>query len=345
MINNLLSIRGNDQPNTSSSPPCQKHDGEILKLFCQDCDQLICRDCALIDHRNHNYKFIKDVIATVKDKMSEIVKISRANIRALESSLEKIKEQEDSMHRNSVEVNRKLDSFIDNQIKLLEQKRQGVKNDLQKSVTAQKEILDAQMESFQTSLGCLKSSVEFTEETLSKGSDVDILSAKDKMIQQLSELNSEALDLTPRGKIYYRLEVDSPLDDDAVVQKIAKIREYDEQYQVKKCMSGRLNESVELIRPKNSNTFDSANKVQVRVREVMRNKVQVPDISKKPDGSFCCRFHCDQHAKCTIEVTVNGRYVHGSPFDLKDTPNKRLGFFENANLVKRFRQSPDFQKF
>ena len=142
MINNLLSIRGNNQPNASSSPPCQKHDGEILKLFCQDCDQLICRDCTLIDHRDHEYKFIKDFIPGVKDMMSIIVKDFRASIRALESSLEKIKEQEDNMHRNSVEVNRELDSFIDNQIKLLERKRQGVKNDLQKSVTAQNRILD-----------------------------------------------------------------------------------------------------------------------------------------------------------------------------------------------------------
>ncbi|XP_078345274.1 tripartite motif-containing protein 2-like [Oculina patagonica] len=59
LINNLLSIRGNNQ--SHASPSCEKHDGEIFKLFCQTCQQLICRDCTIIDHRNHKYNFIKKV--------------------------------------------------------------------------------------------------------------------------------------------------------------------------------------------------------------------------------------------------------------------------------------------
>ncbi|KAL9958094.1 hypothetical protein ACROYT_G035063 [Oculina patagonica] len=133
LINNLLSIRGNSQSN--ASPPCKKHDGEILKLFCQTCDQLICRDCTVIDHRDHKYSFIKDIFPAVKKKILDIVQKSKAKICALESSIETIKKQEDDMHKNSVKKDLEIDSFIDKEIELLERKRKSMKDDLQKLIS------------------------------------------------------------------------------------------------------------------------------------------------------------------------------------------------------------------
>ena len=40
---------------------CEDHEGEILKLFCKTCEKVICRDCALVKHRSHNYSFIREV--------------------------------------------------------------------------------------------------------------------------------------------------------------------------------------------------------------------------------------------------------------------------------------------
>ena len=251
----------------------------------------------------------------------DIVEKSRANIRALESSVEAIKEQEDNMHKNSMEVNRELDSFIDEQIELLERKRQSVKDELKKSVSAQQKIIDAQMESFVLSLGCLKSSVKFTEEALSKASQAEVLSAKNQMIQQLTELNSKAVDLRPRGKICYKLELGSPLNNCDAFGKLAKIREYDEQYRLVKKVG--LTESSEIIayyyiRPQSkSNTFDIAEKVQVKIIEPT-GSVKFPVVTKiNMNGVFS--FSCPVNVlDYKIEVIVNGRYVHGSPFNSKD---------------------------
>ena len=42
------------------APPlkCIDHD-KSLKIFCFDCDHLICRDCTIIDHNGHNFNFLK----------------------------------------------------------------------------------------------------------------------------------------------------------------------------------------------------------------------------------------------------------------------------------------------
>ena len=321
-------MHGSRQSN--ASPTCKKHDGELLKLFCRDCDQLICRDCTLTltDHRDHDYTFIKEIFPAVKEDILDIVQKSRANIHALESSIKTIKEQEDSMHKNSMKVNRELDSFIDKQIELLERKRQTVKDELKKSVSAKKKNLDAQMESFQTSLGCLKSSVEFTEETLSRGSEVEILSTKNQMIKQITELNSATSDLKPRGRIYNCLELtDSPLI--AALEKVAKIREYDEEYELLLMKSGLVGMTLSrflrsylhltkfCIRSKNkSSTLDPAKEVQVTIITPDSKKVQV-SVTNDPDGSFSFSHKPDKSGDYKIEVLINERYVHGSPFPWK----------------------------
>ncbi len=326
-----MSIRGNNQSN--ASPSCEKHDGEILKLFCQTCDQLICRDCAIIDHRDHKYSFIKDIFPAVKEKILDIVQNSREKICALESSIETIKVQEDILQKNSVDVNGEIDSFIDKQIELLQQKRQSLKDELQKSISAQKETLAAQMESMQTSLGCLKSSVEFTEEALTKGSEVEIMSTKNEMVKQLTELNSATSGFKPRERTYYRLETDSPVINLAALGKVAIMGEYDEEYEllIKNTPGMTLSKDLRTvrntyrdnpvetfyIRPKSkSSTLDQASKVQVTIIASDSKKVQVP-VTNDPDGSFSFCYRPDRFGDHKIDVLINGRYVHGSPFTWK----------------------------
>ncbi len=41
---------------------CQRHENEDLKLYCETCKELICRDCAIDNHCKpaHNYMFAKE---------------------------------------------------------------------------------------------------------------------------------------------------------------------------------------------------------------------------------------------------------------------------------------------
>ena len=63
---------------------CEKHK---KKLFCQTCDQLICRDCAITEHRDHKYELVQDVYPVEKEKITKVVDELRAEMLALETSL------------------------------------------------------------------------------------------------------------------------------------------------------------------------------------------------------------------------------------------------------------------
>ena len=48
---------------------CTLHTTEVLKLYCETCEKLACRDCTLVDHREHSYKFVQDARKLVETEM------------------------------------------------------------------------------------------------------------------------------------------------------------------------------------------------------------------------------------------------------------------------------------
>ncbi|XP_060100437.1 transcription intermediary factor 1-alpha-like [Heteronotia binoei] len=52
---------------TSQHPVfCRFHREEQLKLYCETCDKLTCRDCQLLDHKHHRYQFIEEAFQNQK---------------------------------------------------------------------------------------------------------------------------------------------------------------------------------------------------------------------------------------------------------------------------------------
>lgn len=46
---------------------------EKLSLFCETCDKLTCRDCQLVDHRDHKYKFAHEIAAETRGSLSSLL--------------------------------------------------------------------------------------------------------------------------------------------------------------------------------------------------------------------------------------------------------------------------------
>jgi hypothetical protein len=46
------------RPNSMHSEKCLRHAGEALKLYCETCEVLICRDCTMIDHTKPEHRYV-----------------------------------------------------------------------------------------------------------------------------------------------------------------------------------------------------------------------------------------------------------------------------------------------
>ena len=72
MLLNEFAQSKNPTSISNKSPLCQKHPQELLKLYCHDCEVLVCRDCVLVTHRAHNYNFVDEIVENEKTNLKNI---------------------------------------------------------------------------------------------------------------------------------------------------------------------------------------------------------------------------------------------------------------------------------
>ncbi|XP_071331483.1 E3 ubiquitin-protein ligase TRIM33 isoform X2 [Trachinotus anak] len=81
---------------TSGQRPvfCPIHKQEPLKLFCETCDTLTCRDCQLLEHKEHRYQFLEEAFQNQKG--------------IIETSMAKLQEKKNYVHYSVSQVQSRL---------------------------------------------------------------------------------------------------------------------------------------------------------------------------------------------------------------------------------------------
>ena len=79
---------------SSQSHYCCIHKEEVLKIYCETCEKLVCRDCILVNHREHRYKFVQDARKLVETEMPSLKSDVEKKISELNLDLCEIKKVE-----------------------------------------------------------------------------------------------------------------------------------------------------------------------------------------------------------------------------------------------------------
>lgn len=60
---------------TSGQRPvfCPVHKQEQLKLFCETCDRLTCRDCQLLEHKEHRYRSHNSLLKSIRNSTDKFI--------------------------------------------------------------------------------------------------------------------------------------------------------------------------------------------------------------------------------------------------------------------------------
>ena len=170
---------------------CSKHPDKQLDLFCETCEEMICRDCIVRVHRDHQYDLATDAFLKHKD--------------VIVASLQPVEQQLAS-------VNKALEG-LDTRCNQITTQRQTIEADIERNVRQIHEALEARQEELITqldrmtqqmmkSLGVqrdhlelvaarLKSCHEFVQESLRTGSQGEILASKKTVVQQVKEMTAD----------------------------------------------------------------------------------------------------------------------------------------------------------
>ena len=179
---------------------CSKHSTKELDLYCETCEELVCRDCTVRMHRDHQYDLVtdafqkhKDVFVTrlqpVKQQLDTVTK----SLQQLDTQCQQITDQRKALVGNIHKTIRQLQEALEvRKTELIGQLDQIAQKKL-KSLAAQRD----QNELVQTQLS---SCLDFMKESLRTGSEREILAMKKPVVKQVEEMTAKfkAEDLAPQ---------------------------------------------------------------------------------------------------------------------------------------------------
>ncbi|XP_068125800.1 E3 ubiquitin-protein ligase TRIM33 isoform X2 [Hyperolius riggenbachi] len=187
---------------------CPIHKQEQLKLFCETCDRLTCRDCQLLEHKEHRYQFLEEAFENQKG--------------AIESLLVKLLEKKNYVHFAATQVQNRIKEVnetnkrVEQEIKVAiftlinEINKKGKSLLLQlENVTKERQVKLVQQQNDITSLSRqVKHVLTFTNWAIQSGSSTALLYSKRLITFQLRHILKARCDPVPAANGAVRFHCD-----------------------------------------------------------------------------------------------------------------------------------------
>lgn len=189
-------------------PLCKEHEGEVMKLFCVTCDKAICRDCTIVEHREHEYTFVKEAYSTGRESLQNIISETRTMVPMLEGALQSVSDMKTRVQSRAKQAMQDVTQCCDDLTACVKIRRERLIDMTEELKTLKLEALEMQQEELEMALASVKSSVEFTERALKNCSEIEVLNTHKQLSSRLQGFNSAKWRLKPCTDDIVKLNVD-----------------------------------------------------------------------------------------------------------------------------------------
>ena len=173
------------------SSMCSKHTTEPIKIYCETCDELICRDCTVKTHRDHNYDLIPDTFPKHRDAILACLGPIKSELTSVGNTISQLKARSSKLDGQGMEAKAKVDGEVDKLQAILEAHRRKLHSQIDGKVCQGKKELAAQIDGHELRQAQLSSCVEFVEGSLQSGTQEEVLSMKRQVEQRTRQMADE----------------------------------------------------------------------------------------------------------------------------------------------------------
>nr|XP_027305489.2 tripartite motif-containing protein 45 [Anas platyrhynchos] len=318
---------------------CPSHPSEELRLFCEQCDQPVCRDCVVDRHRQHPYDLASNVVHRHGDSLRVLLESTQQRVSTLEDALSQIDGMGSAVRVRAEAVAAEICLFASGYVKAIEEHRERLLKQLEDLKVQKENLLHLQKAQLQQLLLDMRTGMEFTERLLSSGSDLEILITKGVVASRLAKLNSVAYSTRPSVDDSIQFSPQERAGQccgyevfGAILNKVvdpAKCTLHGEDL----CIA-RQNELTGFTLLCNDTTGEQMRRGGEAVRVTITHKDKKdcavkPTVCDNGDGTYHVSYSPEEPGLYAVCVCVKGQHVQGSPFTLtvKSKFRKHQGVF------------------
>ena len=304
----------------STFPHCQKHTEEQLKLYCQDCEMLVCRDCVLVQHKYHDYSFVDDLIEDEKTQL-KVVTLQELD-KILTSTTETISEVQEMQAKvlscndqHIVHLNKTFQEIAN----MMAKRKKFLSDEINQMTEDTLALLQKQLDNLTTLKANIEKCFEFTSSTLQNGTNSEIMSARKQMLERskhLKKLHNAQLSPIARPTktvLYHLSKINKEIDQIAVFVDLQQCRVHG--MPVKAYAKEEVTLRLMLKDTEDQPICDTASSVTVGVTTVT-NETVPPSVRELRNGKYLVNFTPVTPANYQISIRINGLDIDKSPMEI-----------------------------
>ena len=314
---------------------CKQHKCEV-RFFCEQCVLCLCRDCAILEHRDHNIVSIDKGLQKKKSetevKMSEVQENS-SRLRTIKEFLDKRKLiMNNSIDKATEEVHR----AAERNIALIRQHESSVTEQLVKQKDAYEAAFANTVAALDDKLNEIESSLKFASNMLERNNLPEILNLEKVLEERFQELlkppifkpklNCSGVKYVPNnlsclkdkpGKLFTTSTEPS--------LSLAEGTGLTEGTQGKECTFTVITKD---FRPGNK-THSVIDEVIVDIKSLQTGTALKVNINDSKDGCYKVSYKPETAGEFIVSITVAGTAIKGSPFQLKVKERRLMWYRRN----------------
>ena len=326
---------------------CSKHPAKEADLYCDECDELICRDCIVRVHRDHQYDLVPESFA----KQEKVIVTSLSSVEQQLATLHRAVESLDARCATIIEQKTAVVAEIDSAITQLQQALEVRKTELvsQAEQIAQQKLkkLAAQRNELELKIAQLKSCLDFVEESRRTCSQGEILRMKSPLVKQIDDLTGsfkpETLALAEQADLKLAHSQNNPMK---TFQQFGKV--YCHRVCPDKCRASGEGIKVAMrgqVAVLSVEAFDSEGVPYTSPVDSLTCELVTSDgssqvrgtVERRDKNSYDITYQPEHLGKPQLHILVEGCPILNSPFTVTVLPNFTAPTNVISNLNRPFR--------
>ena len=170
---------------------CSVHLGKELDLFCETDQELICRDCIVKTHRDHQYDLVSEAFPKHRDAIASHLEPVRQQLNTVNKAIQDLGTTQDQIMDQRAAIETDIQRKMRQLHEALEVRETELIGQLDQMMQQKLKILSIQRDELELIQTRLNSCLEFVSDSLKTGSEGDILAMEKPVVQQVKEMCAE----------------------------------------------------------------------------------------------------------------------------------------------------------
>ena len=338
-VQELSSMSGLVASYASRLRACPEHKTEQSRLWCSTCAKLVCRECAVLEHRDHKYSSLAALFATREPQVLQRHAAVQTRVGSVQEAIAALEELEEALAHNCARACEDVAAATQAHVQLLLQRQTELTAQCRALAAQKRGRLVGQREALEQALADMQAASSFAHTCMTSGRDAPLapLLDYDALEADLLRLRTAELVLAPQESAALSFAVQSTACAEAIKQLGT--------------VSGKAtNASACTASGAGVSTAQQGAAAEFAVqamdyagarRDVGGDLVQLTlaargeggggggvDVSAqsalavddRKNGAYVCRYVPPQQGQLSLAVRVRGVHIKGSPFTVDVGP-------------------------